>query len=50
MKLHRSIRVVRMFCGIHTEPILKCFDNPLGLSYVDLLVGVAPELSSWLTV
>jgi hypothetical protein len=46
MKLHNSIWVVRMWCDIHTDPVLRCFDNPEGLSYEDLLVGVVPELSS----
>jgi hypothetical protein len=39
-----------MWCGEHNDPILKCFINPEGLSYRDLLVGVVPELVSWLTV
>jgi hypothetical protein len=43
---HGSIRVVRMWCDIHTDPILRCFDNPEELSYGDLLVSVVPELSS----
>jgi hypothetical protein len=46
MKPHDSIRVVRMWCGICTDPILRCFDNPEGLSYEDSLVGVVHELSS----
>jgi hypothetical protein len=50
MNSHGSIWVVRMWCGIHTDPILKCFVNPEGLSCRDLLVGVVPELASWLTV
>jgi hypothetical protein len=49
-KPHVSIWVVRMWCSIRTDPLLRCFDNPKRLSYVDLLVGVVPELSSWLTV
>jgi hypothetical protein len=39
-----------MWCSICTDPFLKYFDNPEGLSYGNLLVGVVPELSSWLTV
>jgi hypothetical protein len=27
-KPHGSIQIVRMWCGIHTDPILGCFDNP----------------------
>jgi hypothetical protein len=50
MKPHGSIWVVRMWCGICIDPVLRCFDNPEGLSYGNLLVGVVPELSSWLTV
>jgi hypothetical protein len=50
MKPHGSIWVVRMWCGIHTNPILRCFNNLDGLSYKDLLVDVVHELSSWLTV
>jgi hypothetical protein len=48
MKLHNSVRVVRMWCGIHTDPILWCFDNSEGLNYGNLLVGVVPNLTSWL--
>jgi hypothetical protein len=50
MKSHSSIQVVRMWCGIHTDPVLRCFINSEGLSYGDLLVGVVPELTSWLMV
>jgi hypothetical protein len=39
-----------MLCRIHTDIILRCFVNPEGLSYGDLLVGVVPELVSWLMV
>jgi hypothetical protein len=50
MKPHGSIRVVRMWCGIRTIPVIRCFNNPEGLSYGDLLVDVVLELSSWLTI
>jgi hypothetical protein len=50
MKPHSSIWVVRMWCGICTNPILRCFDNPEGLNYKNMLVGMVPKLSSWLTV
>jgi hypothetical protein len=50
MKHHGSVRVIRMWCGVCTDPVLMCFDDPEGLSYEDLLVSVVPELSSWLTV
>jgi hypothetical protein len=33
---------------MHTDPVLWCFDNPEGLSYGDLLVGVVPELANGL--
>jgi hypothetical protein len=46
MKHHGSVWVVKMWCGIRIDLILKCFDNPEGLSYGDLLVGVVPELLS----
>jgi hypothetical protein len=39
-----------MWCGFHTNPILRRFMNPEGLNYGDLLVSVVPELMSWLTV
>jgi hypothetical protein len=46
MKPHSSIRVVRMWCDEHTNPIVRCFINPEVLSSGDLLVGVIPELMS----
>jgi hypothetical protein len=42
MKPHSSVRVIRMWCRIHTDPILRCFDNLEGLNRRDLLVGVVP--------
>jgi hypothetical protein len=39
-----------MRCRICTDPILRCFVNPEGLSYEDLLDGMVLELTSWLTV
>jgi hypothetical protein len=50
MKPHSFVRVVRMWRGEYTNPILMCFANPERLNYVDLLVGMVPELASWLTV
>jgi hypothetical protein len=50
MKSHGSVWVVRMWCGICTDPILRCFDNPEGLSCEDLLVGMVPKLSSRLMI
>jgi hypothetical protein len=46
MKSHCSIRVVRKWCGIHTNPVLRRFVNSEGLSYRDLLVSVVPKLTS----
>jgi hypothetical protein len=43
VKPHSSIRVVRLGCGEHTNPILSCFVNPEGLNWGDLLVGVVHE-------
>jgi hypothetical protein len=50
MKPHSSVRVVRMWRGICTDPILRCFNNLEGLSHWDLLVSVVPEPVSWLAV
>jgi hypothetical protein len=50
MKSHGSVRVVRMWCGIHTDPIIRCFVDPEGLNYGDLLISVVPGLMSSLTV
>jgi hypothetical protein len=50
MKPRSSIQIVKMWCGECIDPVLMCFDNPEGLSCGDLLVGVVPELASWLTV
>jgi hypothetical protein len=50
MKPHGSIRVARMWCGICTDHVLRCFDNLEGLSYGDMLVSVVPEFSSRLAV
>jgi hypothetical protein len=46
MKSHGSIWIARMWCEIHTDPVLRCFINPEGLSCGDLLVGVVHELES----
>jgi hypothetical protein len=50
MKPHVSIRAVRMWCNICIDPVLRCFDNLEGLRCGNLLVGVVPELLSWLTI
>jgi hypothetical protein len=46
MKSRNSVWVVRMWHDICTDPILRCFDNPKGLSCGNLVVGVVPELLS----
>jgi hypothetical protein len=46
MKSHGSIQVVRMWCGMHTDLVLMCFDNLEGLNCEDLLVGVVLEFMS----
>jgi hypothetical protein len=33
-----------MWCGIHTDPVLRCFVNPKVLNYEDLLEGMVLEL------
>jgi hypothetical protein len=50
MKPLSSVQVVRMWCDICTDPVLGCFDNLEGLNCRDLLVGIVPKLSRWLTV
>jgi hypothetical protein len=50
MYFHGSIWVVRMWCGMHTNPVLRYFDNSEGLSCGDLLAGIVSELLSWLSV
>jgi hypothetical protein len=40
MKLHGSIRVVRLGCDKRTNPILRCFVNSKGLNYRDRLEGM----------
>jgi hypothetical protein len=39
-----------MWYRIRTNLVLRCFMNPEGLSYGDMLVRVVPELVNWLTV
>jgi hypothetical protein len=46
MKPHGFVWVVRMGCGECTNLVLRCFANPEGLNYEDLLVGMVPELAS----
>jgi hypothetical protein len=50
MKPRNSVEVVRMWCGEHTDTIVRCFVNPEELSYEDLLVGIVSELTSCLMV
>jgi hypothetical protein len=44
MKPHGSIWVVRMWCKICSDLILKCFNNQEGLNYKNLLVSMVPDL------
>jgi hypothetical protein len=46
MKPLVSVRVVRMWCDVCIDPVLRCFEDSEGLNCGDLLVGVVPELSS----
>jgi hypothetical protein len=48
MKPHSFVRVVRIWCGELTDPVLRCFVNLEGLNCGDLLFGVVPKLGSWL--
>jgi hypothetical protein len=34
-----------LWCGIHTDPILRCFVNLEGLNCEDLLEGMVPKLN-----
>jgi hypothetical protein len=45
MKPHSSVQVVRLGCGEHTKPVLRCFVNLEGLNCRDLLVGVTHEFT-----
>jgi hypothetical protein len=50
MKPRGYVRVVKMWCRIRTDSILRCFDNLEGLNCGNLIVSMVPELLSWLTV
>jgi hypothetical protein len=50
MKPRGSIQVVKMWCGVRTDSVLRWFDNLEGLNCGDLLVVIVPELSSWLMI
>jgi hypothetical protein len=39
-----SVWVVRLWCGICTDPVLRCVNNPEGLNCRDQLEDVIPEL------
>jgi hypothetical protein len=49
VKPHGSVRVVRMWCRICIDPVLRCFDDSEGLNYENLLVSVVPECHSFMT-
>jgi hypothetical protein len=42
--------LLELWCRIHTNLVLRCFANPKGLNYEDLVEGVDPKFVSWLTV
>jgi hypothetical protein len=44
MKSHGSVRVVRMWCGTHANPILRCLDDLEGLNNGHLPSGRAPRV------
>jgi hypothetical protein len=46
MKPHGSIRVVRKWCRMRTDTILKCFDNLEGLDCGYSQVGIVHELAN----
>jgi hypothetical protein len=48
MKPHNYVWVVRKWCGMRTDHILRCFDNLEGLNSRDLLVGIVSELANGL--
>jgi hypothetical protein len=50
MKPHGPAWFVRMWHGMHADPILRCLDDLEGLNNGDSLVGTVPEFVSWLTV
>jgi hypothetical protein len=47
-KLHGSVWVIRMWCKICTNPILRF--NPEGLNCGDWLVGIVHEFAGWLMI
>jgi hypothetical protein len=46
MKPQGHVRIVRMWRGMRTGPILSCLDDPEGLNNGDLLVGAVPDYVS----
>jgi hypothetical protein len=44
MKLHYSIWVVKRLCGMHTDTVHGCFDNPERLNNSDLPSGHDPRV------
>jgi hypothetical protein len=46
MKPYDYARVVKKWCGMRTNPVLRCFDNSEGLNCEDLTIGVVPELAN----
>jgi hypothetical protein len=50
MKLRGSVRVVRRWHSVSTDPLLRCFDDSEGLDNGTFLAGMVPEFASWLMV
>jgi hypothetical protein len=46
MKPHNSVWVIRKWCGVRSDPVLRYFDNSEVLNCGDLLVSVVPEFPS----
>jgi hypothetical protein len=44
MKPHSFVRIVKRWCGICTDPVLKCLDDPEGLNNGYLPSGHGPRV------
>jgi hypothetical protein len=44
MKPHSSIWVIRTWCGMCTDPVHRCFDNPKGLNNGHWLSRCGPRV------
>jgi hypothetical protein len=43
MKPHSFVQVVRKWCDVCSDVVLRCFANLEGMNYGNLLLGVVPE-------